>query len=268
MRRWIFGIFILAVGSRGWGALSRVAVESILDNPDAFDGKAICVQGPAENVREKTSGRGNPYVVFQVRDGGAALKVFSFGRGMIPKQGPVLACGDFYKEKTVGEQTFRDELTAAYVGPPPPGMSRVGAVVRLSFSGKVTSVADGDTLDVMLNDWPSPIRFEGIDCPEKAQPSGPEAGGFTRGRALGRRVTVIMTDIDKYGRIVGWVILPDGTILNRELVREGWAWWYRYYAPDNKDLKDLEASARRNKKGLWRNEPQMSPWDFRHRTKK
>ena len=264
MKRWIFGIFFLAAGSRGWGAISRVAVESVLNNPDAYDGKAICVQGPVEDVREKTSGRGNPYVLFQVREGRTALKVFSFGRGMIPRQGPVLACGVFFKEKEVNGLTFRNEMTAAYVGSPSPGKPRVGAAVRPSFSGEVTSVADGDTLDVMLNAWSRPIRFQGIDCPEKAQPFGPEATDFTVKRALGRRVTIIMMDVDKYGRIVGWVILPDGKILNRELVREGWAWWYRHYAPDNTDLKNLEAAARRNKKGLWSDGPQMAPWDFRH----
>ncbi|NVM24095.1 MAG: thermonuclease family protein, partial [Desulfobacterales bacterium] len=33
-------------------------------------------------------------------------------------------------------------------------------------------------------------------------------------------------DTDRYGRIVGEVILPDGLNLNKELVYVGLAWWY------------------------------------------
>ena len=32
------------------------------------------------------------------------------------------------------------------------------------------------------------------------------------------------------------VILPDGRSLNRELVRAGLAWWYRHYAPRDREL--------------------------------
>jgi endonuclease YncB( thermonuclease family) len=32
---------------------------------------------------------------------------------------------------------------------------------------------------------------------------------------------------EKYKRILGDVILPDGMSLNQELVKRGWCWWYR-----------------------------------------
>jgi endonuclease YncB( thermonuclease family) len=46
-----------------------------------------------------------------------------------------------------------------------------------------------------------------------------------------KEVTVQTHGHDKYKRTIGDVILPDGMNLNQELVKEGWCWWYRKYAP-------------------------------------
>ena len=40
------------------------------------------------------------------------------------------------------------------------------------------------------------------------------------------------------------MILPDGTNVNQELVKEGWCWWYRKYAPGDTVLEGLEKEAR------------------------
>ena len=55
---------------------------------------------------------------------------------------------------------------------------------------------------------------------------------------------------DFTGRVVGVVLLPDGRSLNRELVRAGFAWWYRRYAPDDTTLDQLEREARGAQRGL------------------
>ena len=43
------------------------------------------------------------------------------------------------------------------------------------FTDPVVSVLDGDTLEVLHNQHPARIRFNGIDCPEKGQAYGKEA---------------------------------------------------------------------------------------------
>jgi len=43
-------------------------------------------------------------------------------------------------------------------------------------------------------------------------------------------VTVQTHGLDKYGRTLADVILPDGTNVNHALVKDGWCWWYRKYA--------------------------------------
>lgn len=56
-------------------------------------------------------------------------------------------------------------------------------------------------------------------------------------------------DVDRYGRTVGRVYV-DGTDVNAELVRQGYAWVYRKYAEDPK-LYELEEEVRKAERGLW-----------------
>ena len=50
--------------------------------------------------------------------------------------------------------------------------------------------------------------------------------------------------------------------VNHMLVKEGWCWWYRKYAPGNGELETLEAEAREAKAGLWRNPNPIPPWEW------
>lgn len=58
-------------------------------------------------------------------------------------------------------------------------------------------------------------------------------------------------------------MLPDGKVLNQELVREGMCWWYRKYAPHDKELVWLEVEAREAKRGLWADPNPVPPWEWR-----
>jgi endonuclease YncB( thermonuclease family) len=126
------------------------------------------------------------------------------------------------------------------------------------------SVTDGDTVDVRGGDVIVTVRLYGIDAPESGQPYGAQATAAVREIAAGKNVTVRVTDVDTYGRAVGRVILPDGDELNRFLVSRGLAWWYRRYAPDNRDLERLEQSARDAGRGLWSQDDPTPPWQWRH----
>lgn len=135
-------------------------------------------------------------------------------------------------------------------------------VLAESFSGKVVKASDGDTISVMHRGRAQRIRLHGIDTPEKGQAFGNRAKKFTSDLVFGRIVTVQVVDMDRYGRIVGEVILADGRSLNRELVRAGLAWWYREYSKD-KSLGELEERARTARRGLWIDPNPIPPWEFR-----
>jgi nuclease-like protein len=68
---------------------------------------------------------------------------------------------------------------------------------------------------------------------------------------------------DKYGRTIADVLLPDGTNVNHMLVKDGWCWWYRKYAPGNTELEKLEKEAREAKRGLWVDPAPLPLWVYR-----
>lgn len=140
----------------------------------------------------------------------------------------------------------------------------------------VIKVVDGDTLDINVSDGQDAytrIRLWGVDTPETKHPKkpvmyfGPEAAEFTKNLALAKQVTVYLDEGNntrgKYGRLLAYVKLPDGTFLNEALLTEGFAYadtrfrhslYYKY--------KQLESAARSDKKGLWKNVPpdQIPHW--------
>lgn len=134
-----------------------------------------------------------------------------------------------------------------------------------SFTGPVVSVFGGDTLQVLNGRHANRIRFSGIDCPEKGQAFGRKARHAASALAFGKEVTIQTRGQDRYKRILGEVILANGMNLNQELIKQGWCWWYRKYAPEDVVLKELEKEVRKAEKGLWADPQPVPPWEWRKR---
>jgi len=107
------------------------------------------------------------------------------------------------------------------------------------------------------------IRLAGIDAPESGQDFGKKAKQAVSELAFGKIVIIVRRDKDRYGRTVADVWLQDGRSLNREMVRNGMAWWYRKYAVNDLALARLEADARQAKRGLWGQADPQPPWEWR-----
>ncbi len=131
------------------------------------------------------------------------------------------------------------------------------------FSGRVVSTSDRDTIRVMHDGRSEKIRLYGIDSPEKGQAFGNRAKQFVATLAFGKKVKVEVKDQERYGRTVADANLLDGRNLNHEIVKAGFAPWFRKYAPKDKELDSLESEARHAKRGLWAEyrEP-VPPWDY------
>ena len=136
-------------------------------------------------------------------------------------------------------------------------------VERPTFTSTVLSVTDGDTLTVLVNGSKEKVRLTGIDCPESDQPFGSQATQLATQLALEKMVTVTDWGRDKYRRMLGEIVLPDGRLLNQELVREGFCWWYRKYAAGDRTLERFETEAKEAKRGLWAEPNPMPPWEWR-----
>jgi endonuclease YncB( thermonuclease family) len=158
------------------------------------------------------------------------------------------------------------DVVALQAGPNPAAADRGkgGETSGTSFQATVTHVDDGDTIRVLRGRQRLTIRLHGIDAPERGQAYGNRARQFTDALCAGATVTISEVELDQYGRTVAEVILPDGRSLNREVVRAGYAWWYRRYS-DDPVLEALEADARRSGTGLWRDRDPVPPWEFRRR---
>jgi endonuclease YncB( thermonuclease family) len=137
-----------------------------------------------------------------------------------------------------------------------------GPAAASEFKGRVVGITDGDTITVLHDHRAETVRLVGVDAPEKRQPYGDRARRFTADLAFDRTVTVLTTGRDRNGRLLGEVVLPDGRSLNQELVRAGYAWWFRRYSRDV-TLARLESEAREGRRGLWAAEAPQAPWEYR-----
>ncbi|MFH1262947.1 MAG: thermonuclease family protein [Pseudomonadota bacterium] len=140
----------------------------------------------------------------------------------------------------------------------------------VSFSGPVLRISDGDTIAVSNAGKQVKVRFGGIDAPEIDHPGkGGQAGGeeakqFLIGLIDRQWVTVEIETTDKYGRTVGIIYLRDGTNINAEMIRNGWAWWYTEHYPTLTLAARYEAEARKAGIGIWQDSDPEPPWIFRN----
>lgn len=142
-----------------------------------------------------------------------------------------------------------------------------------TITGRVVSVADGDTLTVLdSSNTQHKIRLSGIDAPEKRQPFGQRSKQSLSDLVFDKQVVVETDKRDKYGREVGKILLSTKQDVNLEQVTRGFAWHYKQYereqsANDRKLYNFAEREAKASRRGLWVDAEPMSPWDFRHKGK-
>jgi endonuclease YncB( thermonuclease family) len=136
-------------------------------------------------------------------------------------------------------------------------------VLAEGWQGVVVAATDGDTIKVLRDKAEVKIRLYGVDAPEKKQAFGQAAKEWTIDQAVGRTVQVDERGSDRYGRVIAVIILPDGKVLNRELLRAGLAWWYKDYAKKETAYQELEAEARAARRGLWADPAPVAPWEYR-----
>ena len=132
---------------------------------------------------------------------------------------------------------------------------------------KVVGHVDGDTVKVLIAAPPpglaaaETIRFLGVDTPETVHPSKPverfgkEASEFTRSRLLGQDVLLAFDwDLrDRYGRLLAYVYLPDGTCHNASLIQDGYGHAYTEFPFQFlEEFRGLEVAARNENRGLWK----------------
>ena len=123
-------------------------------------------------------------------------------------------------------------------------------------------VMDGDT----FRSGSTRVRLWGIDAPEKGQPYADEARARLKELIEGKAVRLEWKDKDQHAREVA-IVYAGSTNINLQMVKEGLAWHYAYFAPDARDLAAAEKAARKSRKGLWKDKNPVNPYEFRKRNR-
>ncbi|MEH2171220.1 MAG: thermonuclease family protein [Nostoc sp.] len=168
------------------------------------------------------------------------------------------------------------------------------AASRLRFIGNsgepVERVSDGDTLVVKDTDGKNfTVRFACVDAPEIAHTNKEkqskrisDRNQFTWGvkarervqqlvQQGGSRVTLNITDSDRYGRKIAEVRLKNGTFVQQVLLQEGLAKVYRPYlnkCPSKDLVQQAETEAKAQRLGVWSDTKFINPWEYRSLYKK
>lgn len=136
----------------------------------------------------------------------------------------------------------------------------------------VKRVVDGDTFELENGER---VRMLGIDTPEKFESSkldrdaertgrdkktikklGDLSSEYTKKLIGGKKVILVpepnYEDKDRYGRLLRYVYLEDGTFVNKKIIEDGYANVYRRYPlSKTSEFEQAEKEARENNKGLW-----------------
>ena len=128
---------------------------------------------------------------------------------------------------------------------------------------KVVKVIDGDTITVEINGKKETVRLIGINTPETVDPRKPvecfgieasnKAKEILTGKSVRLEADSIVGERGKYGRLLRYIFLENGTNFNKMMISEGYAYEYTYN-PSYKyqdEFKQAEKEAREAKRGLW-----------------
>lgn len=127
---------------------------------------------------------------------------------------------------------------------------------------RVTEFADGDTIVVDMNGSGERIRMIGVDTPETKDPRKPvqcfgrAASEFTKNLIGDQPVRLeadpLSSNRDRYDRLLRHVYLPDGRLVQAEIIRQGYGFAYTSFPFTKSDeFTALQKEARDNNRGLW-----------------
>lgn len=134
-------------------------------------------------------------------------------------------------------------------------------VLPSDLKAEVIGIQDGDTIELKFiynnkkagrrSGLPLRIRFLHVNSPERGRPYYKIAKQFTSDKCFRKTVRIRHAgNFDKYGRLLGEVVLPNGKVLNKELVKEGLAVHFKKYS-SSAEYANLEIQAQKKKIGIW-----------------
>lgn len=142
------------------------------------------------------------------------------------------------------------------------------AANKETIFARVVGISDGDTVTVLAEgNKRIKVRLQGIDAPERSQAFGMKSRQNLANLIFGKNVQIKSHGLDKYKRTLGTIYIDDQDI-NEQMVKDGFAWFYRRYAKDltteqASRYEEVETEARDRERGLWADSNPTPPWDYR-----
>jgi len=142
--------------------------------------------------------------------------------------------------------------------PPPPTEVPISTPDRSVPTGDratVINIVDGDTADVLFDGEEFRVRYIGIDTPERGDDFYKEASDANASLVLDQAVILVkdVSETDRFGRLLRYLYLLDGTFVNAELVRQGLAEAV-LFPPDDAHYQEflaLQSEAQASDRGKW-----------------
>lgn len=128
----------------------------------------------------------------------------------------------------------------------------------------VKRFVDGDTIVVDMNGTDETVRMIGVDTPETHKPNspvqcyGPAASAYTKNLIGSQKVRLeadpANQNRDRYDRLLRYVYLPDGQLVAKNIIENGYGFAYTQFPFTKKDeFIKAEEQAKATNKGLWSN---------------
>lgn len=147
------------------------------------------------------------------------------------------------------------ERPTATPRPSPSNTPVAAANVNQLTPARVTYVVDGDTIEVSLDGRTYRLRYIGMDTPERDERFYRESTNRNR-QLVGGQTVYLEKDVsetDRYGRLLRYVYLADGRMVNEVLVQEGLA-QVATFPPDVRYVDRFRAAQRAAEqagRGMW-----------------
>jgi micrococcal nuclease len=126
----------------------------------------------------------------------------------------------------------------------------------------VVQFSDGDTIVVDMNGKHETVRFIGVDTPETHDPRkavqcfGQAAADFTKD-LIGQNDVRLEADPqgtnrDRYNRLLRYIYLPDGRLVNAEIIKQGYGFAYLSFPfTKSEEFRFYQNEAMQANRGLW-----------------
>lgn len=172
---------------------------------------------------------------------------------------------EYYEPSNIQDVVVQDLVNGDEGEPTPTPSVAVASTENVSTTQlySVVRVVDGDTIDVIIDGKTERLRLIGINTPETVDPRKPvECFGreaSNRAKELFDSKSVSLEsdssqgERDKYGRLLRYVFLENGSNFNLKMIEEGYAYEYTYDGPYKyqQEFKLAQKKAETDKSGLW-----------------